>query len=309
MIQSSGTESVRALFSGIVDYAGLFPPAALPLDAAIRMFDQSHRGTDAWMLGGFVCPAARLDELITKHGGALSTDPPASFAVLGRNAADSDSFIPSLRADLDLITSARSRAHELARFDSFEVKLPSFAVNDLASSLSAAAAAAQEASVRLFIELPLETDLHERLAALKVAGLAAKFRTGGISADAFPSTEALARALGAAARNAVPLKCTAGLHHPLRHFNTSVNTKMHGFVNVFVAGIMARRHEWPDDLTRACLEEEDPKSFDWREDGLGWHGWQLSTKDILAIRRDGMLCFGSCSFDEPLADLRALGWL
>jgi hypothetical protein len=229
--------------------------------------------------------------------------------VLGRNVSDNDSFVPSLRADLDLIARARSRTAELIRFDSCEVKLPGLPVKDLASSLSEAAAAAQEANVRLFIELPLETDLPERLGALAVVGLPAKFRTGGTSPDAFAPSQVLARALGTAARNAVPLKCTAGLHHPLRHFDASLNAKMHGFVNVFVSGIMARRHKWPDDLTRVCLEEEDPRSFDWREGELVWRGWRLSTEDILTGRNEGMLCFGSCSFDEPVADLRALGWL
>ena len=44
--------SLRALLTGVVDYAGLFPPARLPLDEAIRNYARYRQGSDAWMLGG-----------------------------------------------------------------------------------------------------------------------------------------------------------------------------------------------------------------------------------------------------------------
>ena len=54
--------SLRALLSGVVDYAGLFPPAQLPLDQAIRNYARYRQEADAWMLGRFVIPVSRLLE-------------------------------------------------------------------------------------------------------------------------------------------------------------------------------------------------------------------------------------------------------
>ena len=52
-----------SLLDGIIDYAGLFPPAKLPMDEAFRRFLDHRSSADGWMLARFVCPAARLDEL------------------------------------------------------------------------------------------------------------------------------------------------------------------------------------------------------------------------------------------------------
>ena len=51
------------LLSSFVDYAGLFPPAGLSMGDAVAAYAADRTGRDAWMLGRFVCPAARLDEL------------------------------------------------------------------------------------------------------------------------------------------------------------------------------------------------------------------------------------------------------
>src|SRR5262245_1281156 len=55
-------ESLRALLSDAVDYAGLFPPARLDMRAAVANFGRYLHGSDAWALGRFVLPATRLME-------------------------------------------------------------------------------------------------------------------------------------------------------------------------------------------------------------------------------------------------------
>ena len=54
--------ALRTLVAGVVDYAGLFPPAGLDMPAAVRHYAECRVGDDAWMLGRFVVQAARLDE-------------------------------------------------------------------------------------------------------------------------------------------------------------------------------------------------------------------------------------------------------
>ena len=58
--------SLRALLHGIIDYAGLFPPANLPLDQAVRNYARYCTEPDSWMLGRFVCPVTELAELINR---------------------------------------------------------------------------------------------------------------------------------------------------------------------------------------------------------------------------------------------------
>ena len=55
----SGT-ALAVLLDGLIDYAGLFPPAALSMPAAVAAYARYVIGTDRAMLGRFVVPAARL---------------------------------------------------------------------------------------------------------------------------------------------------------------------------------------------------------------------------------------------------------
>ncbi len=95
-----------------------------------------------------------------------------------------------------------------------------------------------------------------------------KLRTGGVIASAFPSSVQIARTLVAATRSQVPIKFTAGLHHPIRKFDSSVQTKMHGFLNVLGAGVLAAEHLWTQQQTAAMLEDEDKHLICFRRSGL-----------------------------------------
>jgi hypothetical protein len=296
--------------SRVVDYAGLFPPAALPLEEAIRTYVRHRSGPHAWMLGPFVCPVGRLEDALAILG-KLQDDHPISVSLLGRatgkeNAAD---FAEGLRLDLKLAEAARKTGGQPVAFHSFEVKAPAGAAPAFADALAKAAALSRRHAVQLFVELALDAELPRRLAAAAAAGLAAKFRTGGTSPQAFPSPQALARGLGAALRTPIAFKCTAGLHHPIRRHDHELGTPMHGFVNVFLAGVLGYRFRWADAPIQACLEETDPQAFRIEPDGIAWREWRVSSREIEAGRASTALSFGSCSFDEPLSDLRALGWL
>jgi len=81
------------------------------------------------------------------------------------------------------------------------------------------------------------------------------------------------------------MKCTAGLHHPLRRHHDSVQSKMHGFVNVLVAGVLAQARDAREDLLAEVLAEEDPVAFAFTPQGLGWRGHGASISEIPAARR------------------------
>ena len=80
-------------------------------------------------------------------------------------------------------------------------------------------------------------------------------------------------------------------------------------VNVFGAGVLAHAHGLEEDQVRAIVEDENASHFRFDNDGLWWKDLQATTEAIVAARRDAVISFGSCSFDEPREDLRAFGWL
>jgi hypothetical protein len=132
-----------------------------------------------------------------------------------------------------------------------------------------------------------------------------KLRCGGTDAAAFPTPEQVAGTITACRGAGVPLKFTAGLHHPLRHFDAGVRTPMHGFLNVFVAGVLATVHGLGEDEVRRIVEDEDAGHFVFTDQECRWGDWAVAVAQIVAARR-AVVSFGSCSFDEPRADLRAL---
>lgn len=135
-----------------------------------------------------------------------------------------------------------------------------------------------------------------------------KLRCGGLEAAAFPTPEQVAFVIAACRDAKVPLKFTAGLHHPIRHYNTGLQTHMHGFLNVFVAGVLAHARGLSAEQLQPILEDEDARSFAFDDAGLRWKDQHATTEEITAARKF-VTSFGSCSFDEPRDDLRALGWL
>lgn len=309
--------SLRALLDGLIDYAGLFPPAALPLDDAAARYARYRSGPDAWMLGRFIVPAARLDEL-TPHLGRFATGTPLALAVLAPSA-------PALPEAV-----AAARAYEAAhpggvRADRFEAKLGLDALadrarlDDVLAAFEAAAARDGGEADRAFLEVPLTGQgwrptlevaalavaAHNERAGRPATGL--KLRLGGEEAAAFPPVAAVAEALAALRDAGAPFKATAGLHHPARRPAPEYGAMMHGFVNVFASAVLAHaRGLDPAALTRV-LDEERIERFVFDDDGLAWNGYGANTREVEAARAAFCLSYGSCSFDEPREDLRAAG--
>ena len=135
-----------------------------------------------------------------------------------------------------------------------------------------------------------------------------KLRCGGTQASAFPTTEQVAFTITTCRDFDVPLKFTAGLHHPIRHFDGELQAHMHGFINVFAASVLAHARQMNEEQVRVILEEKVAADFVFDDDGLRWKDWHATTAEINTARRK-VVSFGSCSFDEPRDDLRKLGWL
>jgi hypothetical protein len=142
-------------------------------------------------------------------------------------------------------------------------------------------------------------------------GRRGKIRTGGETADKFPAPESVIEFIRLCAEANVPFKATAGLHHPLRsvHWFTyqpdSPSGIMHGFVNVFLAAAFVRTG-METALAVQLLEEQSAEAFHFDLDGVSWRKHRLSRREIEAARQRFAVSFGSCSFTEPVDDLKSI---
>jgi hypothetical protein len=223
-----------------------------------------------------------------------------------------------LQADLDAVAAFCTRQAGRVLVDVLEVRIPAAETPDsLPEFLAGLAPLLHTCSLSLFLEFPGGPRWHQTLPdvlkQLRGAKLGApvgfKLRCGGLEPTAFPSAEQVASALAACRAAGVPFKATAGLHHPFPRFDPSVQARMHGFINLFTAGVLARAHRLDAKQVQAILEDADPGHFAFGETGLRWGNLSADLAQIEAARRDTVLSFGSCSFDEPRDDLRELGWL
>ena len=143
----------------------------------------------------------------------------------------------------------------------------------------------------------------------RFARIGAKLRCGGVTPEAFPSCERIAGFIDNCRRLGLPLKCTAGLHHPVRHQSVDPPAMMHGFLNVFGAGILAHALGAGPKVLTACVAETDPAAFSFSDEMFSWRDHQVTAEALEQARGSFLSGFGSCSFAEPRDDLRGLGLL
>ena len=297
--------SLQALLTSSIDYAGMFPPCSLALEPALRNHASYVRSPQAWMLNGFVLP---VEQFYPTRQFLSEFDPLhlLRVAALGPKTANADAFLDALYEADAAIRSFSKYDVDLISISHLEMFLPEDVDSD---SLKAAKSIVSELPV--FWEAP--PDRAEQTIVLiaghnsdeDIATSGYKLRTGGVTADAFPTSAQIARALVTAATHQLPIKFTAGLHHPIRQFRDEVKTKMHGFLNVLGVAVLAAEHQWNTDQAVMMLEDEDPGSFSFTDDFFTWRDWKIDT-ERLQYRRKFVRSFGSCSFDEPREDLRLL---
>jgi hypothetical protein len=314
--------TIRALLSETIDYAGLFPPAKLPMGEAWSRFLRHRAGDTGWLLARYVCPASRLADLAPLLDAGPLGQTPVRIAVLGSGGDDPPSFAASLENDLRAIEHFAELVGTNAAIDVFEVRLPTdgdafhavdFTRHQLADSPARPA--------RLFVEVSLLGRGQDRLAstAEAVAGAAhgeasarlvgLKIRCGGLDAAAVPSVDAVAAAIAVSRDLRLPLKATQGLHHPFRRHDAALGTAVHGFVNLFTAAILAHGRDLDEPTVRRIVDEQDAAAFTLTETALGWRDLDAGFEEIVDGRSSAISSFGSCSFSEPRDDLAALGWL
>lgn len=310
MSRAPVVNSVATLLRSLIDYAGLFPPASLAMTAAVENYHGYSRSAQNWILGRFIVPVGRLGEFERTFEAKYlelpfrSTGPeqdatwPLSALLGGDVAADLD----QIREFNDRLAASSSPVD--VSIQSVEVKVGNpKEVESLAKIIPP--------EFETYFEIPLNTSVSDCIVAVAHCGRRAKIRTGGETADKFPAPGSVIEFMRLCAELNVPFKATAGLHHPLRSVHrftyepSSPAGMMHGFLNVFLAAAFLRTGMEPE-VVLQLLREESASAFHFDSEGAIWRDHRLSLRNIAAARERFAISFGSCSFIEPVSDLRTL---
>ena len=333
-------ESLRTFMNGLVDYAGLFPPADLPLDKAINEYFEQLKSDNSAMLSRFIIPISKLNDLddfipLFSDIGSLR------LSVLGGGGKTDDEYLSKIKQNITNINEYRGKHSDKIQIDVIECKM---ATNSPSKSTM------QEATTLLnenelthyheFTELPdvginystnedesswdkVIVPTVELISKMKGAGV--KLRCGGVVKEAFPSVEQVAAMIQTCVLAKAPMKFTAGLHHPIRHFADEYDEFMHGFINTFGAGIFATTFPTPKNLQEKyrmftllshMIDDQNAENFSFTNDSMIWKvrddrdtEFEIDTEKIEKVREKGMISYGSCSFQDPIDDLTQLGWM
>lgn len=305
----------NALLSGIIDYAGTFPPAKLPLEAALAEYCGFRaKGRNPWLMAKMVVTVADLKKLSARmwfEAGADGRSVP--LTVIGSPVEKS----------ADLARTVAFELRELRRFNekyslsavpqtvlSYETRIPedcpAVETGDLVHEALDLARTDTGLGFRVYFEVGLGGDWQRRLATFQDAiaqwnedfgagagDAALKVRTGGATP---PTHTQLAEILGSCVLHATAFKATQGLHHAV------TRASEWGFVNVFSAITFAQAlglEKFPVATIEECLKETRGAAFEFSKEALRWRTFTLPCEAIEAARRHHAGCFGSCSIVEP----------
>lgn len=319
------TDAIKQFMNGIIDYAGLFPPAKLPFKEAFSNYLNYRDENFNWMLSKFILPASLIHKINAYDDTIRKRNQTIPFSLLLSYVPDTVSALAKIKKELKLARDLKIYFQGLVSTDSIELRIPNQLTDspDIQTYLSFLEALPEEIitsdirPVNLFVETDLNDDCEDSIEAFSTAlaefnkknlpfTFGFKLRCGGVTADLFPTVKQVAMAIESAAKHALSMKFTAGLHHPIRHYNTTVNTKMFGFFNIFFGAALYYHHLIDTDDLYLLLSDENPDSFQFQTVSASWNQIPISLPQIIDARDNFAIAYGSCSFQEPIEDLREL---
>lgn len=316
--------SLFHLIDGSVDYAGLFPPAGLPMETVVSNYAQYSVSSERAMLGRLIIPAMKLppfeDCLIAIESAPDNLISPWRISALIPSIDEQNPELNFLEFDraFDAIDHFNRTGHapktghaivDSSVVDSIEIKT---------TSLPTTRAIIERTPETLdsFLEIAWQSDPEPLIQCIADnrggKPVFAKIRTGGIQPALIPSSDEVARFIASCAKHGVGFKATAGLHHPIRaphrltYEENAPIAVMHGFLNVFVATVIAFEFQVSQDILVDILNNTQPNNFQFDQDSLSWNDLNVSSERIKEIRKTGIISFGSCSFTEPIQELAEL---
>ncbi|MCG8689272.1 MAG: hypothetical protein MI892_30650 [Desulfobacterales bacterium] len=282
----------------IIDYAGLFPPARLDLETALSQYQTYQQNSENWILSKFVIPEATLK--------SISQPGEMKFSVI-LSEPDSNQFLSSLRTLAPNIVS-------------FEIRLPEdcSAIEHISSFLGRTIRKVEAAGIEktsIFVE-SARVDLCDadilginKFKRHTCHNIGYKLRCGGTVPGMVPDPDQVLIAIRSCISRDLSMKFTAGLHHPFSDYSQTLEGLQYGFINVFTASLLGFSSQLSDKEIKACLMDQKMNNFDFDDTKLSWNGHSIPSDRIKQLRGEKITSFGSCSFEEPLNDLKSLSFL
>jgi hypothetical protein len=269
---------IPTLFERLIDDAAVFPPGNASIPDALASHTGHRAAWYAELVGPLLLPASALARL--------------AGAELPRIGVIGDTGLAGVHAAFE---AARDR------WTQFEIAVAKRGEDPQPGLRRLLGEVGMGPDIDVYAELPLTWGLLDALDTLATeraggARVAPKFRTGGLAAELFPTPIELAAVICACRDRELPFKLTAGLHHGVRHTDPETGFTHHGFLNVLAASLAAADGTEVADVAE-LLGSTDPIPI------------VEVVRGRLADRRPLWIGFGSCSIDEPLADLATLGLL
>jgi hypothetical protein len=282
--------AIETLIEGLFDYAGLYPPASLDMQSAVCNYQRYRQSEHAAALGRFIIGMDRIDELRSVTGDSVGN---LKLSLIATSDADLDALAEQVRTapNIDTVEIKCNNAEDVTRI-----------------------AARIPRSLTMHFEVPMNVDGHAALKTVSAAGARAKIRMGGIVPEAIPAIAEAAAMLMELANLQLPFKATAGLHHPVRSHRPLTyqpqgpTGTMHGFINLACAAAILFSGG-DSHLAQSALEEQDTTAWTMSAHALHWRDLKWTADQLATLRREFLISIGSCSFEEPIHDLEALGWL
>jgi len=315
------TTTIQKFIYGIIDYAGLFPPAKLNLKDALSNYVTYIKENKYDLLSSFVIPITQLDNVMPTLNNIGKEYKNIAYSFVATRASNTNDFIDTLKSDLEQINNfLNSNSNFSAK--ALELALPA----DLAFSnnqqikkdiIYQAIELISDYNLPPFFEVPYAPDWE--LAVENLSSILSqnnneknykfpssfKIRCGGVKPEMTPPTDYIVSAIHSTAKHKISLKATAGLHHPFNHYNDSLGGIMHGFVNVFTAIILNHKYDINNKKLKTLIDDQNPDNFKWNNQSLSWNEFTVHTTEIENSKKI-ISSYGSCSFDEPLDDLKQL---
>jgi hypothetical protein len=275
--------AVTAAWAGIVDDAAIFPPGDAPLPDAVAAYRSRREEWYAELVGPLVVRDTDLP--------GVDTDIPVSVVLTG--GAGAVAGVASL---------ATRKGHRLVAIEAAVRDLDDLAgnVRRITTAVDAARDQGDLADTEVYVELPQTEPAADWLSAADAVAASEhhlKFRTGGVEAHLFPAPGTVASWIDAALDRETSFKCTAGLHHAVRHRDHETGFEHLGFLNVLLATRVAFDGGSVADVAQVL------------DDHYANDLVALARQTDLEGARRWFTSYGSCDVTEPLDDLVGLGLL
>lgn len=305
----------------IIDYAGMFPPANLELTKAFDNFKDYVAGEHSWLLNRFIIPVTQLNDFAELY--RQNEYKNIFFSYLLSKIDNKREFFLTLEDELKAIQNFEKLFPSPSNGSLyFELTCPREIVDgnkqslrDFVKNTTRAIANTRNTTYKVFYELPVvkfdETMFRYFIEYLAIENLNGypthfKLRAGGTRKEHFPSSETVAKVLLALKEFGVGFKATAGLHHPFKYFDSKLETKVHGFLNLFSAAALVYIYPLDFESLFILLDEANEKNFVFSESEINYRNWEIGLAEIEKVRKEFAFSYGSCSFIEPVDDLKKL---